>query len=621
MAISFRDRVVGLERVDPALLDAHPRNWRRHPQEQRSALRSVLEEIGFAGAIIAVKRGDRYLMADGHLRKDEAAGPVPVLIVDLTDQELDKLLATYDSLGAMAKPDESAWSELLASLESQSDPLRATLQAMEATLGFGEKEATRANANALVDRFLVPPFTVLDARQGYWQDRKRHWLSLGIKSEVGRDAVALRTENHAQAISDQIGTSVFDPVLCEVAYRWFSSPGAAVLDPFAGGSVRGIVAAVLGRHYTGIDLRPAQVEANRQQATEVLEERAALSEPVLSDSPQENAGENAKSAIEITNRWAPPTEDHAGATAQAAASIVAPYVKAGIMGRLPMGAYREAAAAGDLMLAVGPAGEVLGMVFVGGSGKSQALKIRQIARRESSPPGVGLAMLTWAIARAKERGKTRLELEVRPENARARAFYARNGFTEVEAKGENLLLTCPIPASEKPIPASATPRWFHGDSLDVRNIAPGEYDLLFSCPPYGDLEPYSDDPSDLSNMEYGQMIGVYRAIIGRCCGMLKQDRFAVWVVGDFRDGAGNLRGFVGDTVAAFRDAGLALYNDAVLVTQIGSLALRTGRQFTNSRKFGRTHQYVLTFVKGDAKKATEAAGQIVLPPDLEAAET
>ena len=62
------------------------------------------------------------------------------------------------------------------------------------------------------------------------------------------------------------GTSVFDPVLCELAYRWFCPPGGMVLDPFAGGSVRGVVASMLGRRYVGIELRPEQVAANREQA-------------------------------------------------------------------------------------------------------------------------------------------------------------------------------------------------------------------------------------------------------------------------------------------------------------------------------------------------------------------
>lgn len=65
------------------------------------------------------------------------------------------------------------------------------------------------------------------------------------------------------------GTSIFDPVLAELAYRWFCAPSGVVLDPFAGGSVRGIVAAALGRHYVGVDLRPEQIEANEQQWRDV----------------------------------------------------------------------------------------------------------------------------------------------------------------------------------------------------------------------------------------------------------------------------------------------------------------------------------------------------------------
>ena len=60
------------------------------------------------------------------------------------------------------------------------------------------------------------------------------------------------------------GTSIFDPVLCELAYRWFTPPAAHILDPFAGGSVRGIVAAKLGRRYTGIDLRAEQIAGSRE---------------------------------------------------------------------------------------------------------------------------------------------------------------------------------------------------------------------------------------------------------------------------------------------------------------------------------------------------------------------
>jgi DNA modification methylase len=157
----------------------------------------------------------------------------------------------------------------------------------------------------LQDRFGVPPFSVLDGRGGQWLDRKRQWLSQGIRSELGRDDKLLDyvplTTAHEKKVCGTCGgtgttpgkvtkcrdckgtgrrfasyaaigsTSIFDPVLCELAYRWFCPPGGTVLDPFAGGSVRGLVAAILGRDYVGIDLRPEQIEENYAQAESVLE--------------------------------------------------------------------------------------------------------------------------------------------------------------------------------------------------------------------------------------------------------------------------------------------------------------------------------------------------------------
>ena len=91
---------------------------------------------------------------------------------------------------------------------------------------------------------------------------------------------------------------------------------------------------------------------------------------------------------------------------------------------------------------------------------------------------------------------------------------------------------------------------------------------------------------------------------------MKPDRFACFVVGDFRDKQGNYNNFVAHTVNAFREAGLHYYNEAILVTAVGSLPIRVGKQFNASRKLGKTHQNVLVFVKGDGKRAAQACGQL-----------
>jgi hypothetical protein len=243
-------------------------------------------------------------------------------------------------------------------------------------------------------------------------------------------ATGTGTENVATGTGTEnvaTGTSIFDPVLCELVYRWFCPSGGKVLDPFAGGSVRGIVAAELGYDYTGLDLSERQVKANDEQAKEICKK--------------------------------------------------------------------------------------------------------------------------------------------------------------------------------------ALPRWIVADSRNVDIAAPGEYDLIFSCPPYGDLEQYSDDPRDLSLLEFAAFLSAYKGIVASCCGMLRANRFACFVVGDFRDKQGFYRNFVSETIGAFESAGARLYNEAILVTAVGSLPIRIGKQFGKYRKLGKTHQNVLVFYKGDPKEIPETLGE------------
>lgn len=316
---------------------------------------------------------------------------------------------------------------------------------------------------SLAERFIFPPFTVLDARGGPWQDRKRKWLSLGLRSEEGRDARML-----AKSVSDEWvvdpetgeeylkgappgsvnakilalanGQSIFDPVLCEMAYRWFCSPGGRVLDPFAGGSVRGIVAAVTKRRYVGIDLLPRQVMANEEQDVD-FQQRSIYS-----------------------SDWAP----------------------------------------------------------------------------------------SWVL-------------------------------------DDSYVALSDMSVSE--------------------SLPDGTYDFIWSCPPYHDLEHYSEDPDDLSNMSWTEFGRRYKAIIAGAVDRLADDRFAGFVVGEIREqpGPGYYRNFVGLTIDAFEAAGAAYYNELIFIMPAGTLPLRTAKQFLVSRKMGKTHQTVLIFCKGDPRKAAEAA--------------
>lgn len=154
------------------------------------------------------------------------------------------------------------------------------------------------------------------------------------------------------------------------------------------------------------------------------------------------------------------------------------------------------------------------------------------------------------------------------------------------------------------------PEWVIGDSADVLPELDVSADFVFSCPPYFDLETYSDDPADLSTMNDEAFEEAYRVIIAEAVHKLKPNRFACFVVGDVRDSAGNYRGLPMMTIRAFENAGARLYNEAVFLSPVGSLAVRCGIAFKATRKLAKGHQNVLIFVKGDPRIATEEIGPV-----------
>ena len=267
----------------------------------------------------------------------------------------------------------------------------------------------------------APPVSVFDTKQGYWQKRKREWKEIGLQSEVGRDENLIGSSLKALAQkkgANLTGTSVFDPVLCEIVYNWYCTESGTVFDPFAGGSVRGIVAEMLGHRYIGIDLSEKQVDANQMNADKL---------------------------------------------------------------------------------------------------------------------GV-----------------------------------------------------CPV--------------WHCDDSRNADSYIDDETaDLLFSCPPYHNLEKYSNHPLDLSNMNYADFLEAYSEIIATSCRKLKFNRFAVFVVGDIRDSKGAYRDFISTTKRLFQNNGLHLYNESILLEQYGTAPMRAGKLFETSRKTAKVHQNVLVFYKGDLK--------------------
>ena len=266
----------------------------------------------------------------------------------------------------------------------------------------------------LVDRYLAFPASVLDRRGARWKALRARWAHLG---DVGRDGVLYRESNTevGEALHTYSqGASRFDPALAHLLTHWYTRPGDTVVDPFAGGPIRGMVTTELDRAYHGVDLNPHQVEANHQ---------------------------------------AHPDHTH--------------------------------------LWEVGDA-------------------------------------TTWQAPHA---------------------------------------------------------------------------DMVLTCPPYHQLERYSDDPADLSVMGWDEFTTAIRATVTNTLTALHPDRYTAWVVSDVRDRNGQLRDLPGEVVRAHQQAGALWLDDLVTVDPIGAGRLRAKRPFVRSRKTLRTHQRALVFVKGDPTRA------------------
>lgn len=140
-------------------------------------------------------------------------------------------------------------------------------------------------------------------------------------------------------------------------------------------------------------------------------------------------------------------------------------------------------------------------------------------------------------------------------------------------------------------------------------------DLVFSCPPYADLEVYSDNPLDLSTMGHDDFFEVYKRILQGTFSKLKENRFAVVVMGEVRGKSGAYIGTIPKTIQIMEGAGYKFYNEIILVNSAGTLPLRAGKSMQATRKVGKMHQNVLVFLKGSAKAAVDYLGEIQMDMD------
>ena len=162
------------------------------------------------------------------------------------------------------------------------------------------------------------------------------------------------------------------------------------------------------------------------------------------------------------------------------------------------------------------------------------------------------------------------------------------------------------------LPARA--EWLEGDARETKAImtAYPAADFILTCPPYWDLEKYSDRPDDVSNMSLADFLQALDVVIESSLAVLKPDRFAVMVMGDRRHGKRRQWAHLPHMMtASFEAHGAALHNDIVMTTAIGSKPQIARYSFERRRTLMPMYEHVLVFCKGDAKAAAQALGGTV----------
>jgi len=250
---------------DPAALTPYENNTKTHPPEQVDRIAESIKRFGWWQPIVA-DRNNVVIIGHGRLlaAKQLMLDTVPVVYADtLTDDQIQALRIADN------KTNESPWD--FAKLEEELAALSIAGVDM-AAFGFddiaGDDLRTESvdHAGNLSKRFVVPPFSVLDARQGYWKERKEAWRQkIGDIGQARENAVAYTEGLYSEkyGISSNNTTSILDPVLSELACLWFMPGTGNTFDVFAGDTVFGYVSASLGNHFTGIELRKEQAEFNQ----------------------------------------------------------------------------------------------------------------------------------------------------------------------------------------------------------------------------------------------------------------------------------------------------------------------------------------------------------------------
>lgn len=175
-------KLVPLEELKP-----HPKNRNAHSAEQIARLAHIIEYQGVRHPIIVSNLSGFIVAGHGRLAAAQKLElkEFPVDYQDFESEESEYAFLVSDNAVAL-------WAELdLSGINADIGELGPDFEIdmlgiKDFTLDVSEKDSADSTSGNLSEKFLIPPFSVFNAREGWWQDRKRQWIAMGLKSELGR---------------------------------------------------------------------------------------------------------------------------------------------------------------------------------------------------------------------------------------------------------------------------------------------------------------------------------------------------------------------------------------------------------------------------------------------------
>lgn len=260
------------QRVSMRIKDLHKAEYnpRKISKKELEKLKESIKTYGLVQPIVVNVRNKHIVSGHQRIEACRQLGMTEVGIypVDLSDDEEKTLNIAMNRIGG--DWDDTALYGLLSEL-AEKNRLALT--------GFDAKELDKLRwqqgntiNRKLIEDYIIPPFSVFDTKQGYWQQRKKEWHTQLGETLTGRDDAA-ETGSVANVGGMEKAISQYDPVLLEVLYTWYATAGDTIIDPFAGSPIAGLIASRLGYNFVGTDTWKKQVDTNKAKAKEMGEKR------------------------------------------------------------------------------------------------------------------------------------------------------------------------------------------------------------------------------------------------------------------------------------------------------------------------------------------------------------